>query len=619
MQILLRLKTAKRLGLFNIARVILYRLGLKTRLHPVVHKKVRIQTGDFFYPSSLSPADLATPAAWRENALYFGWFSVPLQGQPPNWFRNPFTGKEVRDKDRPWWKLNEFNTGAGDIKTVWEPSRFDWVPALAQRTRVGESGELQRLNTWLSDWCEKNPPYLGPNWKCGQEAAVRIIHLALAARFLGVEEESNQQLMSLVKAHLMRISPTTAYAIAQNNNHATSEAAALFMGGDWCCRQGVRKGTYWRWKGRRILENRVRKLFAADGSFSQNSVTYHRLALDTLSVVELWRRWMDMEEFSPLFYERARSAVNWLYNMVDPKTGDAPNLGSNDGANLLPLVDADYRDFRPSVQLASTLFLQQRAYPVKSVGNSPDEQEKYKLILDWFGLGTPEEQLPEPAEKKQFDAGGYTVLRRGKSTVYFRYPRLRWKPGHCDALHVDFWLNGANILRDSGSFSYNAEENQGEVFAGTRGHNTVQFDDREQMPLIGRFRRGAWLEADEVERVQGKDSSLAAAAAYRDWQKAYHHRRIVLTEERLLITDSIKNFAERAVLRWRLAPGDWRLKRTSVHCDNVLLSVKSTMPIVDCRLVSGLESRYYLDKQDVPVLEVAVNQPTTITTHLTWQ
>ena len=31
-----------------------------------------------------------------------------------------------------------------------------------------------------------------------------------------------------------------------------------------------------------------------DGSFAQHSLTYHRLLLDTLAQVELWRRWLDL-------------------------------------------------------------------------------------------------------------------------------------------------------------------------------------------------------------------------------------------------------------------------------------------------------------------------------------
>ena len=75
----------------------------------------------------------------------------------------------------------------GDIKLIWEQSRMDWVLAFAQRARNGDQKSLGRLNTWLVHWLEKNPPYFGANWKCGQEASIRVIHLCCAALILGQE------------------------------------------------------------------------------------------------------------------------------------------------------------------------------------------------------------------------------------------------------------------------------------------------------------------------------------------------------------------------------------------------------------------------------------------------
>jgi len=148
-------------------------------------------------------------------------------------------------------------------------------------------------------------------------------------------------LIELVTLHLRRIEPTLSYAIAQNNNHATSEAAALFIGGSWLDKLGHAEGRHWQRTGTRLLDDGARRLIAHDGSFSQYSVNYHRLMLDTLSLSEVWRRCWDLPLFSDEFYSRAASASAWLRTMVDPATGDAPNIGGNDGANLLQLTDAD--------------------------------------------------------------------------------------------------------------------------------------------------------------------------------------------------------------------------------------------------------------------------------------
>ncbi|MCK7461449.1 MAG: hypothetical protein MZU84_04970 [Sphingobacterium sp.] len=68
---------------------------------------------------------------------------------------------------------------------------------------------------------------------------------------------------------------------AQDNNHGTSEAAGLFIGGSWLAtvdRNRYNQAQGYAEKGRKWLEERVKKLVAADGSFSQHSVNYHRVA-----------------------------------------------------------------------------------------------------------------------------------------------------------------------------------------------------------------------------------------------------------------------------------------------------------------------------------------------------
>src|SRR5439155_27177209 len=113
-----------------------------------------------------------------------------------------------------------------------------------------------------------------------------------------------------------RISLTTLYAVAQDNNHGTSEAAGLFVGGSWLARFGAgdprSRGQRWAEKGRKLLNKRVRRLILPDGSFSQHSLTYHRMLLDTLSVAEAWRRYGGEMLFAGQVYNRAGGGARWV-------------------------------------------------------------------------------------------------------------------------------------------------------------------------------------------------------------------------------------------------------------------------------------------------------------------
>ncbi len=600
-----KIRTYFALGPANLFRVGLYRIGLKTNLHPAIKLKATAPTGPFF-GSGAKPAGEGAEAhwAWQKNkAVYFG---LPVEGltEPPDWHVNPFRLDARGNPEIPWWQTSDFDAAIGDIKTVWEASRFGWLIAMAQRAVLGDRSELDRLNRWLADWSLKNPPYLGLNWKCGQEASIRVMHLALAALVLGQTTHPEPGLIALVRLHLERIAPTIGYAIGQANNHGTSEAAALFIGGSWLSALGDKKAEKWASVGRRGLENRAKTLIEEDGTFSQYSVTYHRLMLDTYALSEIWRRHLDLPGFSPACLEKLSAASDWMYLLTDANTGDAPNLGANDGAQIISLAGTDYRDFRPSVQLACAVFKNRNAYEKNGLWDQP---------LVWLDINKPVEVMPAP-QSVTLNSGGLHILRNKKAVVYLRYPRFRFRPSQADALHCDIWLDGENLARDAGTFSYNVSEEIMAYYNGTRAHNTVEFDGRDQMPRLGRFLFGAWLKTKEMQPVTVSGDRVSASASYCDRNEACHKRQINLEAERLVCIDEVSGFESKAILRWRLAPGDWKLNDNILTDGHRSVSLDSTVQPQRITLTSGQESRYYLQENSLPVLEMEVDRPAIITT-----
>lgn len=598
---LTRMRTLAALGPANLARVLWYRGALKLGIHPAQRIAApAIPPGPFFAPPEPDPAPAPPVLSWVTNGLLFGFHHLPVGNDPPRWTIDPLAQRKGHGCDPPpetlpaWWRIPDF--GGGDIKRVWELSRFDWALAFAQQARAGNVQAFARLERWTADWTRANPPFRGPNWKCAQETSIRLMRLALAALLLDGEGRISPALQALVAAHLARIEPTLSYARAQDNNHATSEAAALFIAGAWFVIAGIERGKRWEERGRRLLEAQVARLFAGDGSFSQYSLNYHRLALDTLSLAEVWRRRAGLASFTDNFARRALAAGEWLRTMVDPSSGDAPNLGANDGANLLPLTDARYRDHRPSVQLASALFDGAAAYPAGP----------WDAQLAWLGLSPPTRRAAPLPSRAVFDDGGYAVLRHGPAMAVLRYPRFRFRPSQADALHVDLWLAGANVLRDGGSYSYNTDACWIDYFGGVRSHNTVEFDDAPQMPRLSRFLLGDWLEAQVRDLTAG-----GFVAGYRH-RAGWTHRREVQLGEGMRVIDTISGGFATARLRWRLAPGAWRVAGDGVTNGHHRLTIAADMPLASLALNRGWESRHYLSRTEIPVLEVVVKQPGTI-------
>ncbi len=601
------LRTAWNLGIPSIARVIAYRAALRLGVHPVQQLRGTTPEGIFFLPPPAGlPLVTAVPVSdWQKYAHLFGRWPFAVARQPPDWHADPLSGRRIPNSSLPWWRIPDFDPLAGDIKLIWELSRMDWALAWGQRARKGDLSALSRLNDWLSDWCRSNPPYFGPNWKCGQEASIRVIHLALTAFMLGQVRKPTPALCDLVRLHLRRISSTLSYGIGQDNNHGTSEAAALFIGGSWLQTLGDVDATRWAKKGRRWLENRIAALVTKGGTFSQHSLNYHRLMLDTYSVVEIWRRHLNLSPFSDRLDARRRAAAVWLHRLIDPDSGDGPNLGANDGVRLLPLSDSRFRDYRPSVQLAIALFEGRRAYVLSGRFDDP---------LQWLGISVPKQPMAK-IDSANFLDSGYAVFRRDSIMLILRYPCLRFRPSQADALHLDLWKTGDNILRDDGSYSYSAEVKWSKYFGSTAAHNTVQFDDRDQMPRLGRFLFGNWLRVRDLKTFSEYDGIIRVAAGYQDNHGARHYRGVALGKNILHVRDAIDRFQIKAVLRWRLSPRPWRLEGCGVTDGANQILVEASVPIVRCELVAGWESRHYLEKTLIPVLEIEVRQSGILNTY----
>ena len=600
---ILRVVTISKLGVPSLIRLALYRLGISLGINPVKRlEQPSIPKEDFFRRSSSLSSEFPCAGVVRP----FGW--KPEQSiTDVAWSENVLTGRSYANMTDSWFLLSDFDSGAGDIKGVWELSRFGWSLSLAQDYLLGRTAALYELNAACSDWLEHNQTYKGPNWKCGQEASIRVMHLAFTAKLLSQVSSPEPVLIVLVKAHLERIAPTISYAVAQDNNHGTSEAAALFIGGSWLLHAGDTAGKKWQSLGRKWLENRAMHLIDREGSFSQYSVNYHRVMLDTYVMAELWRQELKLESFGDALYGKLRAATNWLYQFTQSVNGYAPNLGHNDGAQLLPLSDSDYRDYRPSVQLASAVFYQATAWQDRGGYDDP---------LTWLGVTRPNRQL-EPVESFHFEEGGYIGLRGAEEAfVLFNYPRFRFRPAQSDALHVDFWHKGINLLRDGGTFSYNAGQPYIDYYGGTESHNTVQFDGRDQMPRLSRFLLGAWLKAKAVVWEQ---ESNYCSASYKDYLGCVHKREVKLTDSQLQVVDCFSGFKKKAVLRWRLAPGEWAIQGNKLTNKTSTITIQSDMEVQRFELVEGRESRYYYQETTIPVLEIEVSSSGKIMTEYNYQ
>ena len=235
----------------------------------------------------------------------------------------------------------------------------------------------------------------------------------------------------------------------------------------------------------------------------------------------------------------------------------------------------------------------------------------------WLGLSIPphKEHYPHEPLIKFFADGGYALLRPVPSSwALFRLPTYRFRPAHADPLHLDLWHQGVNLLRDGGSYTYNAPPQDLAFFSGIASHNTVQFDGTEPMPRLDRFLWGDWLQLKRLPEVLHNSITADYCCPH-----GRHQRQIYVNNggNHWTIIDTCSDFKSHLLLRWRLCPGDWRLEGSSLIGSMAMLWIHCDQPITRFELLTSWESRNYGTKTELPVLEVSVAQaPAILTTSI---
>ena len=473
-------------------------------------------------------------------AGYLRYFhrTVAHTGFPPGWHSNPFTC-ELPPSDRHWSEIGDFDHG--DIKIIWEPSRFGLAYALVRAYwRTGVEKYAEAFWQAVEDWRDKNPPQTGSNWKCGQEVSIRVMAWCFALYGLldspATTARRVAMLGQMISVSGRRIDSNFEYALNQKNNHGISEATGLFTIGTLF--PEFKEAERWRARGSEALENQGRELIYDDGAFAQHSLNYHRLMLhDYLWSMRLAE--LQKNPFSEELKRRVAAASDFLYQIQDEKTGRAPCYGQNDGSLILRLNDCEFDDFRPVIQATSYLTGGRRRYD-----SGPWDED-----LIWlFGA----EALGAPVDKREradlrAGIGGYYTVRSDLGVAFVRAATFRHRPSQADMLHVDLWWRGINVALDAGTFSYNAPEPWNNSLSRTAYHNTVSVDDCDQMDQAGKFLWLPWLTSRSTSIKKSAGGGLAYWEGEHDGYKrlklpASHRRGILrIGDDTWLIVDSLQS------------------------------------------------------------------------------
>mgnify|MGYP001023975849 CR=1 FL=1 len=517
-----------------------------------------------------------------------------------DWVTNPDNGYKY-DVKKHWSELSDFSPDSGDIKYVWEKSRFTYLLSIIRHDYHHEEDHSEFVFTEIEKWIDANPVNRGPNWRCSQEISLRILNWCYALHFYKnspeLTEERWRKIQNVMYWSLHHVYHHIDFSrIAVRNNHAITETLFLCLGN--ILFPFIPETKRWSQKGRKWFEEEIAYQIYDDGTFLQFSMNYHRVVIQLLSLgISLTRQ--QGSPFSEVVYEKAYKSLDFLYQCLQEENGFLPNYGANDGAWFFPLSDTDYRDFRPQLNTLHKLLTGEYLY---TEGNL--KEESYWMNSDGVAIHTSYPSLSKNQGLIEFPLGGYYLIREKDCFTFIKCGSYKDRPSHADNLHIDIWYKGENILFDAGSFKYNTDKDSVVYFSGTESHNTVMLGGNDQMRKGPRFIWFNWTQAvyATLEEEEDEYRFSGAIRCFTYLNKDIVHKRTVTKKKDQPVwevKDEIANKPLSVPLR--------QLWHT--QSDDIDFSSEAGFTIQE-----GWRSLYYGKKEKVKQIEFATDSDTIVTT-----
>lgn len=528
--------------------------------------------------------EIITTADKAIDGIITGFSSIDMDyGNPINWHINPLTGIESCNNSK-WYMFSDIDTKRGDIKAIWEASRFGHFYFFIRAFIITK--DIKYYNAFsqqLEQWLLCNSYSYGVNFKCGQECSIRMINVLVAYKIFfeyGVATESDtRNVINLIESSYKKVLSNFFYAKnCIKNNHTLSELCGMIIGA-WCCEDEKRLK-----KAYRLFNSEIKNQFMPDGGYIQFSFNYQRLALQ---IVEFVIKISGKTGFSISddSKKRIKNSALQMHQLLDDN-GHMPNYGSNDGALIFPVTCCDYMDFRPIVNTIYSLVEGKRLF----------KSGYYDEETVWFGKDEATFIDVERCSSK-FQYYGIYSLRHQKGFMMICLQDYKTRPSHMDQLHMDLWHNGVNIFCDSGTYSYASEFGQQLVLS--EAHNTAKLLGTEQMKKQGAFLIYNWTKCKDI--IHSNDSFSGTMISRNGY---IHKRSIYKTKQGYTITDQV-------VSRFKFCEFYFHtpceVRRTSDGLELYHDGIKMCTLLVDTKDVQikkTFRSLYYLHKEEISCIVV---------------
>lgn len=420
----------------------------------------------------------------------------------------------------------------GDIKYVWEPSRHQYLSAVAFAANGCEQGGW--IIASLDSWLRENPQLCGVNWTSSLELGLRIISWSLLypriGSSLGQEKAFRDRWFGSIYVHLKRIaSRLSRYSSA--NNHLIGELAGLYVGAS--CFPFWNECARWTAFAKRQLEREILLQITDDGVNREQAMSYHLFTLELFLMCFIVGRNCG-EPFDEPFTQRLRAMLAFVISAATP-SGDLPWYGDSDDARGF-LLAQDESALQVTSQLGGLLFQEPTWFKFLDRPTVAAQA----LLPDLLNSRWMPAQFSPESGQEIFRDGGIAFVRSkdGRVCMMMDFGPLGYTAiaahGHADALSIGLAIGDEYFLCDAGTFAYHSYPEWRSFFRGTAAHNTARVDREDQSCIAGPF---LWSRKANARLLACEDSPdrVILEAEHDGYTRlddpVIHHRRVLFDRD----------------------------------------------------------------------------------------
>ncbi len=486
-----------------------------------------------------------------------------------NWQLDVISGFEF-DVTKQFDQQNIGKTKNVGIKNCWELGRLQHLPQLAIAAVTAENKEkliLEFKNQCL-DFISSNPVGMGVQWACAMDVGIRVSNLLVALDIFNkidetkiLTEDFNQLFANAIYQHGLFIYHHLEHKEGAAGNHYLFNLVGLLFVSNYLSES--EEMVKWKRFTEYELEKEFYKQFFNDGGNFEGSTCYHCLCTEAMlyGTALLLRNGKKLsQKYINLLYHVA----NFIKIIAKP-THEIPQFGDNDSGRLFILDNKNKNLLNYDSLLAgfSGLFAE------SDFDCFSTKQPNQKLIIEHI---IQSNKLPTPNTKRQTPNAKYQTPNPKLQTsiiteikfpsnietqkvMLYSYPNFGmlvykyeqfylaistisnkkmhhgWGHVHNDKLSFELQVNGIDLVKDPGTYSYSANLEERNEFRSTKAHHGIVVEGIEQNKWLGVF----YVEREvECQVLEIQDLSATLKAAYYGVE---HIRKFEIFENKLVISD----------------------------------------------------------------------------------